>query len=593
MSNVDLGEDITRIIELDSIQAVPEEGYVAIDSQLDGTKKILASAIGGSATIDFVGATSGSSGQHGLVPAPFAGYQNRFLRGDATWSEINIPTYSDFTGATSESSGQNGFVPAPARGYQNRFLKGDGTWAVTPYPDEMEGASDSSAGKGGLVPRPQQGYQNRFLRGDATWAEINIPEVADMVGATSIENAGDQNKYLKGDGTWSTVEAGSDFVGATSSTAGVHGLVPAPTTNDVNKFLKGDGTWTEAGTPGNWTISQTSLILQDSGKELNSLGWYCGNTVNYYEDTITWSITEPGSQTHTFTKVNAKPAFVACVHLLNGYWMDAIAVSTVADATYFSNNSQAHEFTYMDHTWYWSGGEQSLPFTTNMQISGVNTLPDDTIPSLEDAAKYLIDQGLVSFNSGKRTILSDPSQEYVFAAGGLLENGSDAPFRISSNGDIYSRNRLISSTFVGATPSISGTSGLVPAPSAGDDTKFLMGDGTWGSVSVEAFQFKNRESVLTGNKWIDGSPIKVFSFNFASSVSAGAQWSKLADFGLTDSVSRILFATGFVIEQTNGFTCPISTSTDYFTSLSTWNNEPRVDWQQGTSGTPYVQVYYI
>lgn len=36
------------------------------------------------------------------------------------------------------------------------------------------------------------------------------------------------------------------MTGATSSTAGASGLVPAPATTDVDKFLRGDGTWTEA-----------------------------------------------------------------------------------------------------------------------------------------------------------------------------------------------------------------------------------------------------------------------------------------------------------------------------------------------------------
>lgn len=35
----------------------------------------------------------------------------------------------------------------------------------------------------------------------------------------------------------------SDFTGATSSTAGAHGLVPAPASGDDTKFLAGDGTW--------------------------------------------------------------------------------------------------------------------------------------------------------------------------------------------------------------------------------------------------------------------------------------------------------------------------------------------------------------
>lgn len=35
----------------------------------------------------------------------------------------------------------------------------------------------------------------------------------------------------------------SDMTGATSSTAGAHGLVPAPSAGDEGKYLKGDGTW--------------------------------------------------------------------------------------------------------------------------------------------------------------------------------------------------------------------------------------------------------------------------------------------------------------------------------------------------------------
>ena len=35
------------------------------------------------------------------------------------------------------------------------------------------------------------------------------------------------------------------------------------------------------------------------------------------------------------------------------------------------------------------------------------------------------------------------------------------------------------SAFTGATGSVAGTSGLVPAPAATDNTKYLRGDGTW------------------------------------------------------------------------------------------------------------------
>ena len=35
------------------------------------------------------------------------------------------------------------------------------------------------------------------------------------------------------------------MTGATESTDGKAGLVPAPTTSDTKKFLRGDGTWVE------------------------------------------------------------------------------------------------------------------------------------------------------------------------------------------------------------------------------------------------------------------------------------------------------------------------------------------------------------
>lgn len=42
-------------------------------------------------------------------------------------------------------------------------------------------------------------------------------------------------------------------------------------------------------------------------------------------------------------------------------------------------------------------------------------------------------------------------------------------------------------TMVGATASANGTGGAVPAPSAGSDTKFLRGDGTWQKVATDDY----------------------------------------------------------------------------------------------------------
>lgn len=43
--------------------------------------------------------------------------------------------------------------------------------------------------------------------------------------------------------------------------------------------------------------------------------------------------------------------------------------------------------------------------------------------------------------------------------------------------------RLVQDDFIGATSSMAGTDGLVPAPAAGDQSKVLLGDGTWSTVT--------------------------------------------------------------------------------------------------------------
>lgn len=54
---------------------------------------------------------------------------------DNTTGELSATdtTYSDFTGATGSAAGAHGLVPAPAAGDQTKFLCGNGTWATASY----------------------------------------------------------------------------------------------------------------------------------------------------------------------------------------------------------------------------------------------------------------------------------------------------------------------------------------------------------------------------------------------------------------------------------------------------------------------------
>lgn len=110
-------------------------------------------------------ATSSAAGKAGLVPAPAAGAQGTYLRGDGTWQTPPNTTYNNMGGATSSAAGTSGLVPAPAAGKQASFLRGDGTWVVPT--NTTYGLASTSAN--GLL-RQLNGSTSNFMRGDGTWA---------------------------------------------------------------------------------------------------------------------------------------------------------------------------------------------------------------------------------------------------------------------------------------------------------------------------------------------------------------------------------------------------------------------------------------
>ena len=154
----------------------------------------------------------------------------------------NLPDLSAFKGATTDAAGTKGMVPAPAKGNNNRYLKSDGTWGEI---DTMQGATSGAAGKSGLVPVPTAGANNRYLSADGTWKTISgmkgaTSSAAGTAGLVPAPEAGENDEFLRGDGTWQPI---SNMKGASSNAAGAAGLVPTPAAGDQGKALLGDGTW--------------------------------------------------------------------------------------------------------------------------------------------------------------------------------------------------------------------------------------------------------------------------------------------------------------------------------------------------------------
>ncbi len=101
------------------------------------------------------------------------------------WVNSSIPELAtmvvrELQGATATTDGQSGLVPAPAAGDQEKFLRGDGSWAKVVVP-VMVGATSTTNGTSGLVPTPRRSSSELFLRNDGTWAKVAGTLTEDMI----------------------------------------------------------------------------------------------------------------------------------------------------------------------------------------------------------------------------------------------------------------------------------------------------------------------------------------------------------------------------------------------------------------------------
>ena len=126
--------------------------------------------------------------------------------GTITTQDTNT-TYSDMTAATSSAAGKAGLVPAPAAGKQTSFLRGDGTWTTPSISSVLPGTVIAFAANSA-----PSGY---VLCNGATVSRATYANLFAVIG--TIYGAGDgsttftlpnlTNKFIMGSGTAGTVKA--------------------------------------------------------------------------------------------------------------------------------------------------------------------------------------------------------------------------------------------------------------------------------------------------------------------------------------------------------------------------------------------------
>lgn len=117
-------------------------------------------------TYGVVGA-NGSTGlvKNGSTVTSASGYTACPIVGGIPYYKDTNTTYANMKAATASAAGAAGLVPAPAAGKQTSFLRGDGTWVVPT--NTTYGLASTTAS--GLL-RQLNGSTSNFMRGDGTWA---------------------------------------------------------------------------------------------------------------------------------------------------------------------------------------------------------------------------------------------------------------------------------------------------------------------------------------------------------------------------------------------------------------------------------------
>ena len=241
-------------------------------------------------------ASASASGKAGLVPAPAAGAQAKYLRGDGTWQTPPNTTYSNMGGATSSAAGSAGLVPAPTAGKQTSFLRGDGTWVV---PTNTTYAKANTTTLGLVMIGYTENGKNYPVELDSSgkmyvnvpWTDTNTTYgVVGANGSTGLVKNGSTVTNASGytacpivDGIPYYKDTNTTYANmkaATASAAGAAGLVPAPAAGKQASFLRGDGTWV---VPTNTTYGLASTTANGLLRQLN------GSTSSFMRGDGTWA----------------------------------------------------------------------------------------------------------------------------------------------------------------------------------------------------------------------------------------------------------------------------------------------------------------
>ena len=244
---------------------------------------ILKDALNGkAANKDMTAATANTAGAAGLVPAPGAGKQGQYLRGDGTWSTPTNTTYNDATTSThglmtaADKTKLNG-IAANANNYTHPSSHPLSMITETDTLKVM--TADERTKLAGIAAGANKYTHPGYTAKSSGLYKVTVDSTGHVSAVTAVTKADITALGIPGQDTDTTY---STFKGATSSAAGGTGLVPAPSSGQTGLYLRSDGTW---GTPTDTTYNDATtsahgLMTAADKTKLNGIATGANNYIH-------------------------------------------------------------------------------------------------------------------------------------------------------------------------------------------------------------------------------------------------------------------------------------------------------------------------
>lgn len=461
---------------------------------------------------------------------------------------VNVPanakftdtTYDVMTAATASAAGTQGLVPAPAAGKQTAFLRGDGTWVVptnTTY-------SVATASKLGLV---KSG-------GDITIDANGIMSVADNSHNHTIANVTGLQTALDG-------KVDNSKIGVANGVASLdeNGLVPSSQlpsyVDDVIEGYLNSGKFYKESAHTTEITAEAGKIYVDSATNKT----YRWSGTAYVE--ISASLALGTTSSTAFRGDQGKTAYdhsqVKTGNPHNVTKTD-VGLGNVENKSSATIRSEITKANVTDALGYTPPEQDTTYSAATTSAAGLMSAADKTKLNGIAAGAEVNQNAVSSIKVGDVTVAANAKTDTFELVGStnvtLEADAATKKITIKSANTTYSN-------MTAATASAAGKAGLVPAPPAGSQNKFLRGDGTWQST---AYTLPTATASALGGIKV-GSNLSIASGVLSAKTLVGATASAAGTAGYAPAPT------------TAGFTEYTTVNNQFLCGDGTWSSKPVIE----------------